>query len=58
METDGDLIGATAQLRKKEDIKAELDIELQLLRNQFSILKLERREAIAMMELHASSQAA
>jgi uncharacterized protein YxjI len=57
METDGDYIEASLQLKNAEDIRAELEIDLQLLRNTFSLLKLERREAIAAMELHTSTAA-
>jgi hypothetical protein len=57
MESDSDYIQALLELRQAEDRKAELDIDLQLLRNQFSLLKLERREAIAAMELQASTAA-
>ena len=53
MESDPDYIKVLTELRKVEDIRAEMDIELQLLRNEFSLLKLERREAIAQIELQA-----
>jgi hypothetical protein len=33
------------------DERAELEIDLNLLRNQFSVLKLEKRETIATREL-------
>ncbi len=54
METDPDYITALIELKKLEDIRANMDIDLKLLGNTFSILKLERREAIARMELNSS----
>jgi hypothetical protein len=57
MESDPDYIQALLELRQAEDCRAESEIDLQLLQSQFSLLKLERREAIAQMELHASTAA-
>ena len=54
MERDSDLIKSSTELKRLEDVKAELEIDLSLLRNTFSLLKLERREAIAQMELNSS----
>ncbi|NJP12234.1 MAG: hypothetical protein HC866_24505 [Leptolyngbyaceae cyanobacterium RU_5_1] len=54
METDADYIKANGELKRLEDLRAELDIDLQLLRNTFSLLKLERREKIAQIELNAA----
>lgn len=51
LESDPDYITATNALKAAQDQKAELEIELGLLRNQFSLLKLEKREAIAVREL-------
>lgn len=45
-------------LQQSEDSLAELQISIDLLRGEFSILKLEMRERIASMELSASSAAA
>lgn len=50
METDGDYITAVTQLKAAEDVHAELEIELELLRNTFFVLKLDRREDIARQE--------
>jgi len=54
METDGDYITDLIQMKKLEDIRGGLEIDLKLLANTFSILKLERREAIARMEATAA----
>lgn len=54
MERDGDMIQASTQVKRLEDLKAELEIDLSLLRNTFSLLKLERREAIARLESQAA----
>lgn len=40
-------------LRRMEDSQTETEIELQLMQNQFSILKLELRERIAKLEAAA-----
>ncbi|WP_416669057.1 hypothetical protein [Egbenema bharatensis] len=42
---------ALANLQIAYDERAELEIDLNLLRNQFSVLKLEKRETIATREL-------
>lgn len=43
-----------AALQNFQDEKALIEIDLQLLRNQFSVLKLELRQAIAQTELQAA----
>lgn len=58
METNPDYIEASLALKYAQDKRAEKDIELQLLRNQFSLLKLDRRETIARLELEATNSAA
>ncbi|MDY7022693.1 MAG: hypothetical protein SWJ54_15265 [Cyanobacteriota bacterium] len=50
LESDSDYIEASQSLSKLEDLQVELEIELGLLRNQFSVLKLDRRESIAQIE--------
>jgi hypothetical protein len=55
METDANYFRATLDLKNAQDKRTSLDIQLQLLRNEFSVLKLERREAIAQLELQAVS---
>ncbi|MGB8701907.1 MAG: hypothetical protein WCD18_21030 [Thermosynechococcaceae cyanobacterium] len=57
LETDGDYISASIQLRENEVSRDNLAIDIELLRSTFSILKLQRREAIATMELHTSAAA-
>jgi hypothetical protein len=42
---------AVAILQMAQDERAEIEIDLSLLRNQFSVLKLEKRDAIATREL-------
>jgi hypothetical protein len=42
---------AVANLQMAQDERSEIEIDLGLLRNQFSVLKLEKREVIAMREL-------
>lgn len=42
---------ASANLQITQDERAEIEIDLSLLRNQFSVLKLQLREAIASREL-------
>jgi hypothetical protein len=49
---------AVANLQMAQDERAEIDIDLNLLRNQFSVLKLEKREAIAIRELQLVDAAA
>ena len=50
METDQDYIEANTILRQLQDIEAQEDIELGLLLNQFSVLKLQTRQTIATLE--------
>lgn len=50
METDLDYIEANTTLRQLQDIEAQEDIELGLLLNQFSVLKLQTRQATASLE--------
>ena len=54
METDHDYIEANVARRRLEDEQAELEIELGLLKNQFSVLKLETRRAIASLEAQSA----
>ena len=54
METDADYITVSLELKKAEAVRAELEVDLNLLTRTFSILKLERREAIARMEVNSS----
>lgn len=56
-QSDPDYYAATVKLKATQEKRNALDIDLQLLRNQFSVVKLEERRAIATMELHASSAA-
>lgn len=49
---------AVANLQMAQDERAEIEIDLNLLRNQFSVLKLEKREAIAIRELQLVDAAA
>ncbi|HEY9663177.1 MAG TPA: hypothetical protein V6C65_32430 [Allocoleopsis sp.] len=56
-QSDFDYCKASNELKDAQNQRDRLDIDLQLLRNQFSVLKLEERRAIATMELHASSAA-
>lgn len=53
MESNNHYIAASIALRAAHDRHESLLIELQLLRNQFSILKLDRQEAIATKQLAA-----
>jgi hypothetical protein len=53
-EKDGDYIKASNELKRLEDLRGELEIDLQLLQATFSLLKLERRESIAQMEREAA----
>jgi hypothetical protein len=57
-QSDTDHWKASNELRATQRQRDTLDIELQQLRNEFSVLKLEERRAIATIELHASSAAA
>lgn len=54
---DPDYHRAATELRDAQANRDSFDIELQLLRNQFAVLKLETRQAIALIELQASSAA-
>jgi len=54
-QTDGDYYQASRLLKEKKEQRELLAIELELLRNSFAIAKLERREAIAQLELAASA---
>lgn len=56
-QSDLDYAKAAIDLKTAQFERERLDIELHLLRNQFSLLKLEARREIAAMELHASSAA-
>jgi hypothetical protein len=51
MESDGDYIEAANALKAAQDQREMLLIELQLLHNQFAVLKLGMREAIALKEM-------
>jgi hypothetical protein len=53
MESDGDYIEAANALKSEQDKREMLLIELQLLHNQFAVLKLGMREAIALKEMSA-----
>lgn len=50
-QTDGDYYAASRLLKETKEKREMLAIELELLRNQFAILKLEKREAIARLEI-------
>lgn len=56
-QSDLDYCKAANQLKTAQVERDRLDIDLQLLRNQFSVLKLEERRAIATLELQASTAA-
>ena len=56
-QSDPDYSKAAIELKTAQCKRDRLDIDLLLLRNQFSVLKLEERKAIATMELHASTAA-
>jgi hypothetical protein len=56
-QSDPDFYRASIDLKEAQAKREGLEIDLQLLRNQFSVLKLEERRAIAMMELHISTAA-
>ncbi len=53
-ESDQDYIQATIELKRLEEMRGQMDIDLKLLANTFSILKLEKREEIARLELNSS----
>lgn len=52
---DGDFYQASRRLLQIREKRELLAIDLELLRNRFAITKLEKREAIAQMELQAST---
>lgn len=54
----GEYRKAVANLQISQDERAEIEIDLNLLRNQFSVLKLEKRESIAVRELQLLDAAA
>lgn len=54
-QTDADFYKASLELKQTKARREFLDIELELLRNSFSVLKLERREAIARLEVQISA---
>lgn len=54
-QSDIDYCKAANELRKAQVERERLDIDLQLLRNQFSVLKLEERRMIAQMELDVTA---
>jgi hypothetical protein len=56
-QSDLDYCKASIELKTTQAKRDALEIDLQLLRNQFSVLKLEERKAIATLELHASTAA-
>jgi hypothetical protein len=56
-QSDPDFYRTSIDLKKAQAKREVLGIELQLLLNQFSVLKLEERRAIAFMEMHASTAA-
>jgi hypothetical protein len=56
-QSDPDFYRASIDLKKAQAKREALGIELQLLLNQFSVLKLEERRAIAMMEMHIDAAA-
>lgn len=56
-QSDPDFYRASIDLKEAQAKREGLEIDLQLLLNQFSVLKLEERRAIAMMELHISTAA-
>lgn len=55
MGKDGDYISVCTALKETQDKRALMDIDLQLLKNQFSVMKLERRGAIAQLEAQAAA---
>ena len=55
MEKDGDYINVCTALKETQDKRTLVDIDLQLLKNQFSVMKLERRGAIAQLEAQAAA---
>lgn len=57
LQCDSDYIEAAIALKHAQDRRAELLIELERLRNWFSLLKLEIKAAIAQRQLEASEAA-
>jgi hypothetical protein len=56
-QSDPDFYRASLDLKKAQAKWEALEIDFQLLLNQFSVLKLEERRAIALLELHSSTAA-
>jgi hypothetical protein len=56
-QVDPDFYRASIDLKKAQAKREAREIELQLLLNQFSVLKLVERRAIALMEMHSSTAA-
>lgn len=54
-QTDGDFYQASTMLKQTKEKRDLLAIDLELLRNSFALAKLEKREAIAQLELQASA---
>ena len=54
-QTDGDFYSSSLLLKQTKEKRDLLAIDLELLRNQFAIAKLEKREAIAQMELQSAA---
>ena len=54
-QTDGDFYQASLLLKQTKEKRELLAIELELLRNNFSVLKLDKRFAIAQMELQSAA---
>lgn len=54
-QTDGDYYSASRLFKETKEKRELLAIELELVRNQFSILKLEKREAIAHLEAQSAA---
>lgn len=51
---DGDYYQASRLLKESKEKRDSLAIDLEMLRNQFSVARLEKREAIAKMELQTT----
>lgn len=54
-QSDLDYCKTSNELKSAQAKRDNLDIDLQLLRNQFTVLKLEERRTIAALELQASA---
>ncbi|NJN38726.1 MAG: hypothetical protein HC790_08385 [Acaryochloridaceae cyanobacterium CSU_3_4] len=54
-QSDPDFYQVSLDLKKAQAQREAREIELQLLLNQFSVLKLTERRAIALLELHSST---